>query len=84
MQTPEEFAIAVTEHCPEVSDGMCFHSAPVGRCIDLKTAADLIRARDAEVAEQVRAETLAAATWEFRMGGRQQRFRLIGPWEPTS
>ena len=63
----------------------CAHAAEgMGeRLTDTYRVADLIRARDAEVAEQVRAETLAAATWEFRMGGRQQRFRLIGPWEPT-
>lgn len=84
MQTPEEFAIAVTENCPEVSDGMCFHSAPVGRCIDLKAAADLIRARDAEVRADERAKVLAGFEWEpddcsmeFRTHG--QNCQCFGP-----
>lgn len=73
MRTPEEVARKV---------GRSFGLWLVEEA-GLDAATDLIRARDAEVAEQVRAEVLAAATWEFRMDGRQQRFRLIGPWEPV-
>lgn len=67
MRTPEEMALEVTKPCPEVSLGLCFHGAPVGECFDLKAIAALIRARDAEVAERARAETLAV------MGGECER-----------
>ena len=80
MQTPDEFAIAVTEPCPEVSDGMCFHSAPVGRCIDLKAAADLIRARDAEVAARAWDEAVAAVAWAMDHG--PEPLRYVGENNP--
>lgn len=80
MQTPEEFTLDLYE--------------PMWR--GHLTAAALIRARDAEVAEAARAETLAGFTeerakfWEHDEGtGRLRRAttgvvctRLVGPWEP--
>lgn len=64
LRSAEDVALEVTAACPEVSDGACFHGAPVGQCIDLKAAADLIRAYAAEVREAARAEALAGFEWQ--------------------
>lgn len=83
MQSAEEFA-ALLDRAAHTAEGMG------ERLTDTYRVADLIRARDAEIAEQARAEVLAGLTRQTRPyvdGGPLDGIdgwetRLVTPWEP--
>lgn len=84
MKTPEELARKVTGDCAPAGLGnnCSVHGVPLGSaptCLHVLHLTEVLRARDAEVAEQMRAETLAGfveeRAWSDADG---QRYFTVG------